>query len=236
MANNINRVEFNNSRIDYAHSINIKDEKGNEVTKHYATLKDFYPISDFYNFIKHRDTAPTSSRFFTIVPFYIPGMSEYYSKARSILFTNDNLYKFALSVTNIELPNFCMHTGGVDSTLDINTPIGAWRGLGNTTQFVSSNEIKFHILETQDPLIENFIYEWFTAVLSTRHGTLAAIDPNGKNIRERTNASDWDYPFPRLNIAIKYYRTDDFIGQMHPTVEKAVRAKRCDCRIYNGGN
>ena len=182
-------------------SSNVWYDRGNVVAD--DVLKDFYSVSDFYNFIKNKNTSPTASRFFTVVPFYVinptsktAGQAD---RSRQRLFTNTMLKKFALSIQKIDLPNFCMSTNGVDSSIVVNTPLGSWRGINNTTQFVSNNEIKFYFLESQVPIIEYWVYEWFMACLSTKHGN---TDVGGR--------LDFEYPFPRLNLAVKYYRTDDF--------------------------
>lgn len=158
--------------------------------------KLFYELKDFYNFIKtNRDNAITNQRFFSVVCYPQAVGSDIYSGlcATSGIFYDEYLQRFSMSIQKIELPNFCMSANGVESSLEINTPIGAWRGINNTTKFVSGNEIKFHILELQNPVIETWLYKWYGRCLQT-------------NIDIGTRP----YPFPRLNMAIKYYRTDDF--------------------------
>lgn len=191
-------------KVGYDHS-EINYEQQNVI------LKDFYSIAEFYKFIKNPSNAPITSRFFTVVPFYITNLkpdstaNENGKKSRGRgLFSNFNLYRFALSIQKIELTNFCMNAGNIDSTINVNTPIGAFSGMNNTTLFVSGNEIKFTFLEMNFPIIEMWIHEWFLACLSTKHG----------------NRENWEYPFPRLNIAIKYYNPLSF------TIPAEIRANK----------
>ena len=168
----------------------------------YTNLKDFYSISDFYNFIKDPNNSVTPQRLFSIVPFpetySITNQSiDKVSKGAQNLFNPNDLRRFALSVTKIDTPNFCLSQGEINSNYEINTPIGSFRGLDNTTLFSSNNEIKFTILELQNPIIETWIYEWLNVCLQTK------CNFKGMNI-------NYEYPFPRLNLAIKYYRTDQF--------------------------
>lgn len=168
-------------------------------------LKDFYTIADFYNFIKNPENSVAPQRLFSIVPFVAQDGSAIPNtviEQDGELFSRSNLERFSLAVQYIELPNFSMSQGNIQSSYTVDTPIGAWRGINNTTSFVSSNEIKFHLLEMQDPIIENWIFEWYMACLQTKCG-------NGNN--DTANKKYYMYPFPRLNLAIKYYRMDQMI-------------------------
>lgn len=163
-------------------------------------LKDFYTIADFYNFIKNPENSVAPQRLFSIVPFVAQDGSAIPNtviEQDGELFSRSNLERFSLAVQYIELPNFSMSQGNIQSSYTVDTPIGAWRGINNTTSFVSSNEIKFHLLEMQDPIIENWIFEWYMACLQTKCGN-----------NSTTNKKSYMYPFPRLNLAIKYYRMD----------------------------
>lgn len=92
----------------------------------------------------------------------------------------------ALAVQSMTTPNL-KHAG---NNLSIPTPVGQWRTLDNNTFGPTSNELKTQFLEMQYPLIENFIYPWFLACLQTRTNTA------------------FNYAFPRLDFAIKFYRSD----------------------------
>lgn len=158
-------------------------------------LKGFYPLSDFYNFIKLKDNSITPQRLFSITPSPVEDTLQLSNKsnAKDKLFSSEKLHRFVMSVSALDLPNFNMQKGDVGNPVEITTPIGAWRTLGNSTSFTSKSEFTAHIYEFQDPVIESWLYDWYMACFQTQ-----------------TNGSNYSYPFPRLNLLIKYFRTDGF--------------------------
>lgn len=62
--------------------------------------------------------------------------------------------------------------------------------MDNNTFIPGGNELKIQFLEMQYTIIENFIYPWFLATLHTKTNSL------------------YNYQFPRLDFAIKFYRSD----------------------------
>lgn len=62
--------------------------------------------------------------------------------------------------------------------------------MDNNTFGTNSNNFKVSFLEMQYTLIENFIYKWFLACQQTKTNVL------------------YNYQIPRLDFAIKFYRTD----------------------------
>jgi hypothetical protein len=80
----------------------------------------------------------------------------------------------------------------VDHGLNVLTPFGNWQGMDNGTLIPGAQTFNISFLEMQYPLIENFIIPWMNACMNTS---------------ERAS-SVWNYPFPRLDIAIKFYRSD----------------------------
>jgi len=161
-------------------------------------LKGFYPLSEYYNFIKQPENSIAPQRLFSIIP--VPVRDTLYSSALSNaekpneIFSQENLYRFVMSIQKLDLPNFNMQRGEIGNAIEITTPIGAWRTLNNTTAFTSKSEFTAHIYELQNPIIENWLYNWYMACFQTQ-----------------TRGNNYAYPFPRLNLVIRFFRTDNFI-------------------------
>lgn len=153
------------------------------MTKENITPKDFYRISEFYTFIKNPDNSPTASRLHVVVP---------YPHAGTMYFKSDDLYRFALSIQNIpEMPDFTSLDG--DQSLNITNPAGRFTTLNQSLYGVSQNKFKIQFMEMMMPIHETFLYPWYLATF------------NANSIK---NNYKIPYPFPRLDFAIKFYRTD----------------------------
>ena len=166
-------------------------------TKYQGPIKSFYTLKEFYNFLKQDDNTPTGHRYVTIVPYIAnSSMSNgVLSNNLQNLFSQENLRKFQLCIQSAELPNFSLSFGEIKAELSTSTPLGIWNTIENTTIFPDKKEITFHILDTMDPIIENFLYPWFVECLQTQN-------------------SNTSYPFPRLNFAFKYFREDQITENM----------------------
>ena len=166
-------------------------------TKYQGPIKSFYTLKEFYNFLKQDDNTPTGHRYVTIVPYIAnSSMSNgVLSNNLQNLFSQENLRKFQLCIQSADLPNFSLSFGEIKAELSTSTPLGIWNTIENTTIFPDKKEITFHILDTMDPIIENFLYPWFIECLQTQN-------------------SNTSYPFPRLNFAFKYFREDQITENM----------------------
>ncbi len=142
---------------------------------------DFYSVADFYNFIKKPDNVPTSHPLFTVVPI----MSNCADSAGNIypisrtLFSDETLRKFALCVQNIQLPQLTFANGNqFGSDVNTDTPEGWFVSMANTPpNWTSTKNVVINLLDTQDPIIERFIYPWFIYCLRTN-------DKKFSNIKE----------------------------------------------------
>jgi hypothetical protein len=147
-------------------------------------LKNFYPLSEFYSFIKSPGNTPMPQSFATAVPLTCGALT----KADKALFSYDNLYKFALSINTCAIP----HTTFGSDSLSIKNTYGVYETLSTNSNIFpdkQTTEIKF--IETSNSVIETFIYPWMLACLNSHSGL-------------------YSYPFPRLDLAIKLYRSIDF--------------------------
>lgn len=76
----------------------------------------------------------------------------------------------------------------------------------------SSNSFKIHFLDTQYPIIQKFFYEWICRVANTDYPTTPGIR--------------YQWPFPRLNFAIYYYRpqqiNDLTVPKINPETKETI--------------
>lgn len=133
--------------------------------------KEFYSVADFYNFIKKPDNVPTNHPLFTVVPH----MSNSVDSAGNVypimktMFTDEWLAKFAISIQSITLPQLSISSGSKfgEAVVD-DTPLGWFQSMANTSPtYATSKEITIKFLDTQDPVIEKFIYPWFIYCMKT---------------------------------------------------------------------
>lgn len=136
-------------------------------------VKNFRSIKQFYKTIKNNlDNTPYGHTFFTLVPFYIPAPSLQLGYANGImphttqkLFTEQNLNKLQLFANDITLPSNFGITGG---QLTIETQASKWNGLQNGGINISNNTtIKINFLDTEDSILQKFIFEWIRRVSNT---------------------------------------------------------------------
>jgi hypothetical protein len=151
-------------------------------------LNGFYPVSEFYNFIKQPGNTIIPQAMPTLVP--LPG-DTCNTFDRTNLFTPNNLYRMSLSTHSVALPKLVFKGTGAQNDLSIQTPYGHWEGLQNVDSFTDNFTLTIMFYELEDPVIENFIYPWH----------LACLYPGDNG---------YSYPFPRLNIAIKLYKPTYF--------------------------
>lgn len=148
-------------------------------------LKNFYPISEFYNFIKSPGNIPMPQSLATAVPHPHYTCNKY---DIDTLFNADNLYKFALSINTCKIPGSKIS----EEPLSIKNAYGVYETLSNKANIFpdkQTTEIKF--METSNSVIETFIYPWMLACLNA-------------------NSGPYSYPFPRMDLSIKLYRPIDF--------------------------
>lgn len=225
--------------------------------------KEFYSVADFYNFIKKPDNVPTNHPLFTVVP-HMSNITDKLGNQFPImrtLFTDEWLAKFAITIQSITMPDLTLATGGKfgENVVDDN-PQGWWQSMANTSPlYASKKDLVIKFLETQDPVIEKFIYPWFVYCMRTndkkykpselekilkqnysvssaikdtlKQGAAWAIDkatsfdntPEGiKQIGQNASSalrkaknillSESPHTFPRMDITIKFYRTDEVMG------------------------
>lgn len=89
---------------------------------------------------------------------------------------------------------------------------GKWTGINNKGINSSSNSFKIHFLDTQQPLLQKFFYEWIRRVANTTFPTKVGVI--------------YQWPFPRLNFAIYYYRPEQIndlkTPQIHPETKQVI--------------
>lgn len=156
------------------------------------SYKDFYSLKDFYNFIKTPKNAPATHRLCSLLlyPCIVDARTgKTIEQAYPTIFNHDNYKKFTLLANNINLPNFKMG-GTQDESVSVTTPEGLWKGMGNTNLVPSSTDFTVNFLDTHDPIIENFIYEWFLLCVRADAGEI--------------------YPFPRMDLIVKYFKENDW--------------------------
>ena len=93
----------------------------------------------------------------------------------------------------------------VGQGLEITTPLGRYSAMDNTTFGSSSNQFTAQFIEMNQPIHESFFYEWYLVCLNS-----GFTEVNKKQI--------FDYPFPRLDFAIKYFNQDE----MNPSIYTKV--------------
>lgn len=181
-------------------------------------LKQFYGVRDFYNFIRKSDNCPMANNtFFTVVPEFETkglagmigdlfklstwtnliglgqnGQSVGKDPANNVFaFTEYTLARFALGISNIEMPSLNGFT-----TQTIQTTVGKYTVLNNNSTFNTGNNSTFTInfYELAMPVIESFIIPWM-------------LQMNKAHIYY-DNAVE----LPRLNLNIKFYRQDEIAG------------------------
>jgi hypothetical protein len=116
------------------------------------------------------------------------------------LFTQENLARMSIAVQMVKIPEIKL----CGEALNVSTPYGNWSGIGNGTIITDGQTLVISFLEMQYPIIESFIIPWLSLCLNT----------------SASAHSIFNYPFPRIDIAIKFYRPD------FPTMLK-YNAQRC---------
>lgn len=162
-----------------------------------GVIKNFYKISEFYNFIKTPQNNPITTRNHVLVPYPHNG-NQYFNNRKN------DLYRMVLSFQNISsLPDF----GQIgDKDLQISNSVGRYTTMGNSTFGTTTNSFTAQFLQMNQPIHETFFYEWY---LTCFNSGFKSTNPN----------QTMDYPFPRLDFAIKYFRPD----QMIPSVFEEVQ-------------
>lgn len=177
------------------------------------------------------------------------------------MFTDEWLAKFAISIQSISLPQLTLSSGNKagEAVVD-DTPQGWFQSMANTSPtYASSKEITIKFLDTQDPVIEKFIYPWFIYCMRTndkkytadslqkelnkqysvnsfikdtlKEGASKAVSwatqganaPSGVkkagesvlnalNRAKNILLNEGPHTFPRMDIVIKFYRTDEVMG------------------------
>lgn len=182
--------------------VNIDDDIYYSIENSAARIKNLYGINDFYNFIKKPDNTPSTHRHFQV--FFYPEFNNY----KDII--NDNgkrepneirtnikslfdigiLEKITLSIQNVDLPQYLQLMG---NPLTVNTVLGAYSTASENQYFDAAKTLTFTLIDQMKPLFEKFFTKWiFLAGITETDG------PSYK----------YGYPFPKMNIAIKYYRQD----------------------------
>lgn len=176
-------------------------------------IKNLYGISDFYNFINKPDNTPSTHRHFQV--FFYPEFNNYKQtiskNGKNIpneiqnnikdLFNISILEKITLSIQSIDLPQYLSLQG---NSLSINTVLGSYNTIGEDQYFDADKTLTFELIDQMKPLFEKFFTKWiFLASIAETQG------PYYK----------YGYPFPKMNVAIKYYREDQISGDnenLHP--------------------
>ena len=227
------------------------------------TPKQFYSVADFYNFIKKPDNVPTNHPLFTVVPHMsntADSKGNIYPIMRT-MFTDEWLAKFAISIQSISLPSLTLSSGSKygEAVVD-ETPQGWFQSMANVSPtYASKKEITIKFLDTQDPVIEKFIYPWFIYCMRTndkkydkdeleevlnkhysvnsmikdtlKQGAIGVINwatqgvsapdkvkqagesaINALKKQKQILLQESPHTFPRMDIVIKFYRTDEVMG------------------------
>ena len=131
------------------------DAKGNKRSVNYykpGVIKNFYKISEFYNFIKTPANNPISTRNHVLVPYPHNGNQYFLNKT-------DDLYRMALSFQSIsDMPDM----SSIESkALDINNSLGRYSTMENITFGSGNNSFKAQFIQMNQPIHESFFYKWY---------------------------------------------------------------------------
>lgn len=179
--------------------------------------KSFIHIKDFYNFIKtSSENAPTP--FFYFSP-------NFYAFQNAINLKNglltkdfgdrffkshmDDFNRFRMCIQAISFPVLSLQSynegvgGGSGGHLDLTNIYGGHTILKNSYLNAESHTLSIQILNTQRPLLENFIYQWLVETLRT-------------DIELESN------PIPRVNMAVKFWSASRLVKNMEGIVPDFV--------------
>lgn len=170
-----------------------------------ADYHNFYTIKDFYEFIRRPDNLPTTHRHFQV--YFYPQYNIYknfqtyqsnnqYSFIERVynnmneLFTVSNFERIALSIQSITLPV----TYNFDANKSIKTPMGIHNTHENNV-FANGTgqELTFKIIDQIIPQFETFFNKWMYIC----------------SLGQTQTEYSYGYPFPKVNIAIKYFKEND---------------------------
>lgn len=121
--------------------------------------KAFYSLADFYQFIKIPSNNP-QMHIHNVVQLY-PALelddknNVVLNSMYNRLFSPDNCRRFSLSAQKVDIPNISLSVGP-----NVNTPIGNWSTIENSTLGVQSDSLNINFLEMKVPIIEQMIYPW----------------------------------------------------------------------------
>lgn len=218
--------------------------------------KDFYTIRDFYNSLQNPDRVPTTHRHFQVYlypiyyyqnqvitkgenNFYYGGNA--YSKGgimdvamKSLRlqqagndffakwFTEETMEQFSLAIQNIKFP-----TSFGTPTTSYKSPFGDYFGVDNNRFYgtsINGNEVSFQLIDQISPFFQKKINHWIFTVnrctIPNQAGTL----------------------FPKVNMAIKYFREDQVWMGNTPTpnfiyyFKEAFPVKFDTCTIDHSGS
>lgn len=150
-------------------------------------MKNFYDISDFYNFIRKDDQTPSSHRhfqvyFYPIVPAADPNILPIFIP---LFFTEVNLQKLTLCIQAITFPTD-FNTGQL---FNVTTPLGKWQSTNQTFYDLgggSEHKITLTLLDQIQPIFEKFFNKWIKLSLD-------------KQLSK----------FFKINMAIKYFKQNE---------------------------
>lgn len=148
-------------------------------------IGQFYSTSYFYNWIKKSENAPTTNRLMDFRIFF-PELYNNNQNIPSVPLLFSDCEKFILSVQSVNFPNF----SGANE-VNVSTPWGNWQGMDNSIFKADSFDLQLHLLETNIPLQETFIWNWFLSCYN---------EPNTLNI----------YPFLRCDFTFRLFNNNFF--------------------------
>lgn len=225
--------------------------------------KDFYTIRDFYNSLQNPDRVPTTHRHFQVYlyPIYyyngqvitncngyvgndfykgklwqkasrgwvtretsqftdygITEGNDFFAK----WFTEETMEQFSLAIQNIKFP-----TSFGTPTTSYKSPFGDYFGVDNNRFYgtsINGNEVSFQLIDQMSPFFQKKINHWIFTVnrctIPNQAGTL----------------------FPKVNMAIKYFREDQVWMGNTPTpnfiyyFKEAFPVKFDTCTIDHSGS
>ena len=199
---------------------NLVDTLTQGVTASYNLNTDFVDIRDFYNFIKSQSglNIPTDFWAFSVCFYpYNEASTEYISLDKSSILNNyffsqyeSEFARFRYCIQQIEFPSLSIKGSDTGTELndgyaDISNMFGGYTILKNSYINAESHTLNMRILNTQSPVIENFVYPWMQEVLRTKSRTVI----------QKNEETPLDIVIPKVNIAVKYWGLNHLVHNMH---------------------